>query len=125
MTGYAASKLSPKYTFVVGYIISGLGGFALIFQTHFSGNIYLIALFVLFAKFGASMAHTVCYIATPTLFPTIVCGTAFGICNLTGRFAGMAVPTINQLPGYQPMLIYTSMNLVSIFVALALRTDYE
>jgi len=31
IVGYAIAKLTPKYTFVIGYIIAALGGAALIF----------------------------------------------------------------------------------------------
>jgi hypothetical protein len=84
--GFLFKKVGVKYTFIIGYSIALAGGLCLVFQNKFSDDTWLVATFVLLAKFGASMTMCVCQIATPWIFPTTLCGTAFGICNLFGRF---------------------------------------
>lgn len=69
MAGIVFSKLGPRWTFVVGYIISAIGGGLLIFQNNFASSDLLLASFVLLAKFGSGVTQCVCYIATPWLFP--------------------------------------------------------
>jgi len=80
---------------------------------------------VLFAKFGASMAMCTCYISTPFLFPVMLCGTAFGICNLVGRTSALSASVIVELPIPQPMVIFTIIAVVSIVVSVLLQTKIE
>ena len=56
VVGYMIAEITPKGTFMVGYLLASIGGACLMFQSHFGENVFLIAFFVLFAKFGASMA---------------------------------------------------------------------
>ena len=107
--GILFAYFGPRWTYVVGYSISIAGGALLIFQNNFSGNDLLIASFVLLAKFGSSMTMCVCYIATPWLFPVLLCGTAFGICNLIGRFAQAVAPTLAELEIPLPMELFTAI----------------
>ena len=83
--GIVFSKFGPRITYATAFLVSLGGGVALIFQEKYTNN-YLIAFFVLLAKFGACMSMCCCYVSTPWVFPLLVCGTAFGICNLFGRF---------------------------------------
>jgi len=92
VVGFTFQKLTPRWTYFIAYFIAFLGGFALIFQTKFEDNDFLIAGFVLLAKFGASMAMCTCYISTPFVFPMLLCGTAFGICNLVARTMSLIAP---------------------------------
>ena len=92
VVGAIITKVTPKGTFVIGYLLAIAGGVALIFMDKFQDNVALIACFVLLAKFGASMAMCTCYVSTPFLFPTLLCGTAFGICNLVGRTISIEAP---------------------------------
>lgn len=81
----------------------------------------LIAGFVLFAKFGASMAMCVCYISTPWIFPPLLCGTAFGVCNLFGRFLQASAPYIVELAIPLPMEIFTGMNVIAVVACLFIK----
>lgn len=78
-------KLTTRWTFFIGYSIALVGGICLVFQERYDSDL-LIASFVLLAKFGASMAMCACYVSTPYIFPVLLSGTAFGICNIFGRF---------------------------------------
>jgi nitrate/nitrite transporter NarK len=103
VVGYMIAEITPKGTFMVGYLLASIGGACLMFQSHFGENVFLIAFFVLFAKFGASMAMGTCYISTPFLFPVKLCGTAFGICNLIGRTMALSASVIVELKIPLPM----------------------
>ena len=79
-----------------------------------------MASFVLFAKFGASMAMCTCYVSTPFLFPVLMCGTAFGICNLVGRTSALSASIVAELEIPLPMEIFTVIAILSIFVSVFL-----
>ena len=63
-------KLTPRWTFFIGYVIALAGGVLLLWQGHFTDG-PLIAVFVLFAKFGISMVFCACYVSTPYVFPVL------------------------------------------------------
>jgi Na+/melibiose symporter-like transporter len=91
-TGLLFSKLGARNSYLIGFVLALAGGVCLIFMDRFQDNIPLLALFVVLAKFGASMCMCVCYICTPWVFPTLLCGTAFGICNVFGRLCQAVAP---------------------------------
>jgi hypothetical protein len=80
----------------------------------------MIALFVLLAKFGVSMALCMSYIATPVLFPIHLAATAFGITNFVSRLFGMLAPIIAEWEHPLPMEIVSIIAIISIFVAIPL-----
>lgn len=121
--GVVFSKFGPRVTFIVGYVISALGGALLIFQRRFEGQDLLIASFVLFAKFGSSMTMCVCYIATPWLFPVLLCGTAFGICNLFGRFAQAGAPIMAELEIPLPMELFTGVAAAGLVASFFIKSQ--
>ena len=119
--GIVFSKLGPRWTFVVGYAISVVGGGLMIFQNDFASQDLLIAFFVLLAKFGSSVTQCVCYIATPWLFPVLLCGTAFGICNLFGRFSQAAAPIMAELEIPLPMELFTAISVVGLIASFFVK----
>jgi MFS family permease len=121
--GIVFSKLGPRWTFVAGYAISILGGGLMIFQNDFASQDLLIASFVLLAKFGSSMVQCVCYIATPWLFPVLLCGTAFGICNLFGRFSQAAAPILAELEIPLPMEVFTAISAVGLVASFFVKSS--
>lgn len=60
LVGLLFKKCGPKWSFVIGYTVAVAGGACMIFQNKFADNNFLIAAFVLLAKFGASMTLCVC-----------------------------------------------------------------
>lgn len=119
-------KLGPRCALLIGYTVSLTGSVPLLLQNKFSsmdgaGGTTLIAVFVLLAKFGASMALCTCYISTPVLFPTKIAATAFGICNLVGRTFAASAPIIAELKPPFPMAIFSGLAVVSIFFALPIK----
>jgi MFS family permease len=123
--GKIFARFGVKFAFIVGYAISLAGGVCLIFQNKFMDNVPLVAFFVLLAKFGASMCLCICQIATPWMFPTTVCGTAFGICNLFGRFMQAAAPFITELKIPLPMTIFSGLSGISLLCSLPLKQANE
>lgn len=85
-------KLTPRWTFFIGYAAAILGGVLLLFQDRYEDNTGLVAVIVVFAKLGMSMSMCACYISTPYIFPILFAGTAFGICNAFGRAAAVLAP---------------------------------
>lgn len=53
--GILFTKFGPNITFAVGYTCALIGGSCLIFQNKFIDNDAIIVIFIVFAKFGASM----------------------------------------------------------------------
>ena len=62
-------KFTPRWTFFMGFLFAVIGGTCLLWQNKFSDQAALVASFVLFAKFGSSMAMCACYVSTPFVFP--------------------------------------------------------
>jgi len=54
--GIMFPKFGVKWSFFIGYIVATAGGVCLIFMNKFADSAFLIAMFVLLAKFGISMA---------------------------------------------------------------------
>ncbi len=121
--GVVFSKYGPRVTFIVGYIISLAGGILMIFQNNFLSDDLLIASFVLLAKFGSSMTMCVCYIATPWLFPVLLCGTAFGICNLFGRFSQAAAPIMAEFEIPLPMQLFSAIAAAGLIAAFFVKSQ--
>ena len=114
-------KLTPRWTFFCGYTFAVIGGICLIFQKRYDSDA-LVAFFVLFAKFGASMAMCACYVSTPYIFPVMLAGTAFGVCNSFGRFFSIAAPYIAEIKIPLPMEIFSVLSLLGMFVCLFINT---
>ena len=81
----------------------------------------LIAVFVLFAKFGISFAFNISYLSTPQMFPTALCATAYGICNLFARLSTVIAPELAEAPDPVPMSIFSIMCIGAAFLPLFLR----
>ena len=118
--GVVFAKFGPRITYGTAFIISLAGGSALIFQEKYT-NDYLIAFFVLMAKFGSCMSMCCCYVSTPWVFPILVCGTAFGICNLFGRFTQAAGPIIAELEIPKPMEAFSGIAVIGLIGSIFLR----
>lgn len=116
VVGALFNRLTPRWTFFIGYVICGTGSGLLIFQNRYTSS--MIASFLLLTKFGISMALCACYVSTPFLFPTILCGTAFGICNICARFVSIGSPVVAELTPPLPMMIFCGMSIISVVVSL-------
>lgn len=67
-SGLLFKFFGTKAAFALSYGIAALGGLLLV--CFFESNIYLVAFFVLVAKFGIASVFALVYLITSTLFPT-------------------------------------------------------
>ena len=81
----------------MAFAIAFVGGTALLVADAKYPEPWLYIVGVFTAMFGVAMALCGSYVATPFLFPTLICGTAFGICNIAGRFMVIVSPTLVEL----------------------------
>ena len=118
-SGVIMNVFGVKLSFIISFFVAAAGGIFLVI--FFSADGALIAVFVLFAKYGISFAFNVAYLATPKMFPTDLTSTAFGICNVFARFATILSPLIAELPDPAPMSIFSIMCIASALLPLFLR----
>ena len=118
-SGIVMQACGVKLTFIISFVLAALGGLLLVIFYNADGA--LIATFVLFAEFGISFAFNMAYVATPMMFPTALCSTAFGICNVFARFATILSPLIAELPDPVPMSVFTVMCIASAILPPFLR----
>ena len=118
-SGFLINIFGVKLSYIISFILAAVGGVLLVIFFNAEGA--LIAVFVLFAKFGISFAFNLCYLATPQMFPVALCTTAFGICNIFARLATILSPLIAELPDPVPMSMFTIICIASAFLPLFLR----
>jgi len=118
-SGIVMNIFGVKLSFIISFVLAAIGGIFLVIFFNAEGA--LIAVFVLFAKFGISFAFNIAYLATPQMFPIILCSTAFGICNIFARFSTVLSPIIAEMPDPAPMSIFSVMCIASAFLPLFLR----
>jgi len=80
---------------------------------------------VLLARFGISLALCGCYVSTPWLFNTIICSTAYGVCNIVGRTLSILAPSVAEIESALPMMIYTGTSLFAAFTSLFIKTKVD
>mmetsp|Transcript_19198 Transcript_19198/g.26007 ORF Transcript_19198/g.26007 Transcript_19198/m.26007 type:complete len:185 (+) Transcript_19198:1434-1988(+) len=121
--GLVYIKLTPRWTFFIGYAVALAGGICLIFQNKFGDNAALVAFFVLLAKYGISMTMCACYVSTPFVFPVMSAGLAFAICNIFGRLFSTAAPYAAELKIPLPMELFTVMAIIGLLLCLLVKTS--
>lgn len=114
-------RVGMKPFFLAAHSIALIGGVCLLFQNKFN-NDYTLSFFVLIAKYGVSMGYSLVYISTPFLFPTKVCGTAFGVIKLVGAVVSVAAPVVAELDIPIPMSVFSIGSLISICGAMILKS---
>ena len=78
---------------------------ALIFQSVYSGDSGIpVAVAYLILYVGVVTAFDLVYLIVNDLFPTIFLATAYGACNVIGRFVSILAPTMAFAPDPIPML---------------------
>jgi hypothetical protein len=117
-------KLTPRWTFFIGYSIAAAGGVCLLFQNQYE-NEGLLAFFVLLAKFGISMSMCACYVSTPFVFPVVLSGTAFGICNIFGRFFAIGTAFVAEWEIPLPMELFTAFSIAGAILCLFVSPKEE
>ena len=87
--------------------ISAVGSLAvIIFTSLYSGDSQLVlagSYMVLYI--GVVTAFDLVYLTVNELFPTMFLGTAYGACNVVGRFVSIFAPLAAVLPGVTPLIL--------------------
>lgn len=120
-SGIVYKIFGPKVAFCMSFGVAAGGGLLLILFP--DTNVYLVAFFVLVAKFGITFAFVMVYIITPTLFPTSLTATAFGICNVIARFTTIVSPILAELPNPTPMLCYTGFAVAGLISTFFIKNN--
>lgn len=115
LSGVAITTFGVRISFILSFFISAVGSF-LIALVPAKG--YVIASFVLLAKFGISCAFNLVYVITPTLFPTDLCSTSFGICNSFAMLSSVLSPLVAELGEPAPMLVYGFSSVAALAASL-------
>lgn len=71
------------------------------------------------------MAMCACYVSTPYIFPVLLSGTAFGICNTFGRFFAILAPFIAERKIPLPMEIFSVLSLIGLVLSLFISTSKD
>ena len=117
-SGYLMNMMGVKISFFTGFLIASIGGTLLIFCFEIASA---MPVFVLLAKFGVSFAFNVSYLGTPQLFPVVLTGTAFGICNIFSRFSTVLSAPVAEFTDPLPMIIFTSLTVIAGVLSLFLQ----
>ena len=115
------ARISPKITFSAAFVISIAGAIVLIVADIVKTTAWLYFLGVFTSMFGVAMALCGSYVATPYLFPTMVCGTAFGVCNIFGRFMTIVSPALSEMHAPIPMIVFSIFSSVAGILSLRLN----
>ena len=70
---------------------------------------------------GCSTAFSLVYLIVNDLFPTIFRATAYGACNVLGRFITILSPMVAQMDGSWPMLILAVYSLLAAILPFGLK----
>lgn len=71
------------------------------------------------------MAMCACYVSTPFIFPVTMCGTAFGICNIFGRFFAIGGPFIAEMNKPLPIAIFDVFTIIALVFAFFIKMPDE
>jgi hypothetical protein len=82
--------VSLKICLFVFTLTSAFASLLLVFFGNSTGG--LVSLLILFTNFGIVSAFDIAYLINLELFPTIFLATAYGCCNVLGRFISILSP---------------------------------
>ena len=71
------------------------------------------------------MALCACYVSTPYIFPVVLSGTAFGICNLFARCIVISAPFVTEMEIPFPMEVFSCVAIVGILGSLFVSVSKE
>ena len=69
---------------------------------------------------GVVIAFDVAYLINAQLFPTVLLATAYGVCNILGRFISIFSPIVAKLPHPIPLVVLAIFAGVSAVLSLGL-----
>ena len=86
----------------------------------------LSATFIMITNFGVVCVFDIAYLINPTLFPTILLASCYGICNLFGRFITIFSPLVADLGPLPPLLIlivFSAATVIGTRLLVILKED--
>ena len=105
VSGWFYTKFSLKQNIIGFYGLAFVFGMATLMYGLNNPN-WSMVVFICMMRFGMSAGSNVCYIGTPTLFPTLFAATAMGTVNLVARAVTALAPYVNELGEPTPMIFY-------------------
>jgi hypothetical protein len=114
-------RLGIRFTLAFWFSIAFLGG--LCYLTLGNSNEILIPIFLLFAKGGVTGTFTLCYLANAHIFPAIIAGTAFGICNVGAKTTTILSPLVAEVDPPIPMILFCVSTCMGGILSLMIRKD--
>ena len=120
VSGWFYSKFSLKQNIIGFYGLSFVFGMATLLYGLKHPN-WSLVLFICMMRFGMSAGSNICYIGTPTLFPTLFASTALGFVNVLARLLTAVAPYVNEIEEPIPMLIYCVIAGVGVVTAFFVR----
>lgn len=111
--------ITLKQSILVFCVITCLASFSIIFA--FGSYDILVAIIVLFDNFGITSTFDIAYLLNTEMFPTIFLGTAYGFCNIVGRFITILSPIIAKIQHPYPMVIMVLFSGISAFLSIFLK----
>ncbi|CDW88844.1 organic cation [Stylonychia lemnae] len=111
--------MTLKQSIILFCGISCAASFAIIFA--FGSTDILVAVLILFNNFGITSTFDVAYLLNTQMFPTIFLGTAYGFCNIVGRFISIMSPIIAKIVHPYPLIIMVIFSGISATLALLLK----
>jgi nitrate/nitrite transporter NarK len=116
-----AIGLRPMFFLSFGVAITGIF-FLAIFDPNTTSSTN-ITIFMLLARFGASMAVSGANIAIIMLMPTKVVGSANGVCTFVASIMALFAPIIAEMPLPWPMITLECFMVMSAIAVLFLSED--
>jgi len=120
VSGLFLGRIGTKRSFIVFFGMAAVAG-TLLGISESAENTFLIAIFVLFAKFGISASFNIVYLATMELFPPSILGTAFGISNIVARFSTVFAPMVVEMPEPVPMVSFVVLSVLAAVFTMKLK----
>lgn len=111
-SGFIYKKFGVRFAFILFFSISVTGAVCLIVAHNLSTATN--ALFVMLARVGISTTMGICYLANADLFPAVLAGTVYGICNVGARLIQTTAPLIAELPDPVPIIVFTSTTALAV-----------
>ena len=104
---FAIHGRDPRKALALFCGMSAVGSIAVIlFTSMYSGDSQLVlAGSYMILYIGVVTAFDLVYVTVNELFPTIFLGTAYGACNVVGRFVSIFAPMAAVLPGVTPLIL--------------------
>jgi len=123
------NKFGIRKAFVISFAISALGGCGILwYKTHTdfyvrrpSIDSWTFPCLVIFAKFGISSALLICFICNLDLWPALFAHKALIFSNFPARIATIFSPEVAEIQSLLPMILFSSLSIMTMFTSMLIR----